>query len=96
MFKYIVYKDTQGWGRKMKYNKNQKIVLIVCAILISIVVLTAPKKYKIVQDESVKYANEAGSMAKGRPIILWDFMLQRSLAVFILGAVAFILLADKQ
>ena len=83
-------------GGKMKYNKNQKIVLIVCAILISIVVLTTPKKYKIIQDDGIKYANEAGSMAKGRPIILWDFMLQRSLVILILGTVAFIVLANKQ
>ena len=80
----------------MKYNKNQKIVFVVCAVLIAIIVLTAPKKYKIVSDEGIKYANEAGSMAKGRPLILWDFVLQRSLVVFFLGAVAFILLADKQ
>jgi hypothetical protein len=80
----------------MKYNKNQKIVRVVCAVLIAVIVLTAPKKYKILSDNSIKYADEAGSMAKGRPVILWDFILQRSLVVFFLGAVAFILLADKQ
>jgi len=75
-------------------NKNQLIVAWAITVILCLIILFAPKKHMRYVGSSI-YALDAPD-GRTTPAIIWDYVLQRSLIVILIGGSLIYTLRDKK
>jgi len=75
-------------------NRKQLIVVWITLLLICSIIWFAPKKYVRHRSEGRTFVTD-DAVPYSMPVIQWDFVLQRSLVVLLVGGLLFYTLKKK-